>query len=74
MSRIGLFSSKADKLLAQHFDRMGVDRVWHRVLKDAVQACEAGDYFEPLFTAAGPQAARTLVALYKLETFVGKHE
>lgn len=64
------FRSKADKLLRQHLERIGVDKFWLGSAKQAVRYCEAGAYFEPVLTAAGPIAARTAVAILKLESFV----
>ena len=37
---------------------------------DAIRYCEQGEYFQPVFSVAGPAPARSVVALMRLEPYV----
>jgi hypothetical protein len=57
-------------VLRGHLERLGVSAFWLRSALDAIHHCEQGDYFQPVFSVAGPAPARSVVALMKLEPFV----
>lgn len=65
-----LFRSRATALVEQHLERKGIDEVWWPSAKAAIAHCEQRQWFEPVFTASGPVAARSVVALLELEPFV----
>jgi hypothetical protein len=53
-----------------HLERLGVSSFWLRSALDAIHHCEQGDFFQPVFSVAGPAPARSVVALMRLEPFV----
>jgi hypothetical protein len=61
---------KTEELLGGHLERLGVSPVWLESAKDAIRYCEKGQYFQPIFSAAGPAPARSVIALMRLEPFV----
>src|SRR4051812_30449257 len=65
-----LFRSKSNDLLEQHLVRVGVDQIWWPQARVAISNCEARRWFEPVLSAAGPIASRTVVAAMALEPFV----
>lgn len=65
-----LFKSRATGLIEQHLEGLGIDPVWWPGVKTAIQLCEQKQWFETVFTAAGPAPARSVAALLKLEPFV----
>jgi hypothetical protein len=69
---VGLFKrrSKTEELLGGHLERLGVSPVWLESAKDAIRYCEQGEYFQPIFSVAGPAPARSVIALMRLEPFV----
>jgi len=56
--------------LRQHLERLGVSEAWLPSAEAAISHCERGEYFEPVFSVAGPAPARSVVALMRLEPFV----
>jgi len=71
-SPLSLFRRRTtlDEALRGHLERLGVSSFWLRSALDAIHHCEEGDFFQPVFSAAGPAPARSVVALMKLEPFV----
>ena len=69
---MGLFKRrvKTEELLGGHLDRLGVSAVWLQSAKDAIRYCERAEYFQPVFSVAGPAPARSVIALMRLEPFV----
>jgi hypothetical protein len=69
---VSRFRRKAslEEALRGHLERLGLSPFWLPSATDAVRACERGDYFQPVFSVAGPAPARSVVALMKLEPFV----
>jgi hypothetical protein len=69
---VGLFRrrTKLEKVLPEHLERLGVSSFWLRSALDAIHYCELGDFFQPVFSVAGPAPARSVVALMRLEPFV----
>ena len=69
---MGLFKrgTKTEELLGGHLERLGVAPVWLQSAKDAIEYCERAEYFQPVFSVAGPAPARSVVALMRLEPFV----
>lgn len=69
---MGLFKRriKTEELLRGHLARLGVSPVWLQSAKDAIHYCEKGEYFQPVFSVAGPAPARSVIALMALEPFV----
>jgi len=70
---VGLFKRRAaatDELLRGHLERLGVSPFWLRSALDAIRFCEQGEYFQPVFSVAGPAPARSVVALMRLEPYV----
>jgi hypothetical protein len=69
---VGLFKRrmKTEELLTGHLERLGVSPVWLQSAKDAIRDCEKGEYFQPVFSVAGPAPARSVIALMRLEPFV----
>jgi hypothetical protein len=59
-----------EELLGGHLERLGVSPVWLQSAKDAIGYCEKAEYFQPVFSVAGPAPARSVVALMRLEPFV----
>jgi hypothetical protein len=57
-------------VLRGHLERLGVPSFWLRSALDAIHHCEQGDFFQPVFSVAGPAPARSVVALMRLEPFV----
>jgi hypothetical protein len=60
----------ADDLLRGHLERLGVSPFWLRSALDAIRYCEQGEYFQPVFSVAGPAPARSVIALLRLEPYV----
>lgn len=69
---VGVFKRrmKTEELVRGHLERLGVADVWLQSAKDAIQYCEKGEYFQPIFSVAGPAPARSVLALMRLEPFV----
>jgi hypothetical protein len=69
---VGLFRrrTKIEELVRGHLERLGVSPFWLRSALDAIRYCEQGEYFQPVFSVAGPAPARSVVALMNLEPFV----
>ena len=69
---MGLFRrrTKLEDVLRAHLERLGVSSFWLRSALDAIHYCEQGDFFQPVFSVAGPAPARSVVALMRLEPFV----
>lgn len=69
---MGLFRRRTtlEEVLRGHLERLGVSSFWLRSALDAIHYCEQGDFFQPVFSAAGPAPARSVVALMRLEPFV----
>jgi hypothetical protein len=69
---VGLFKRRTsvEELVRGHLDRLGVSPFWFRSALDAIRYCERGEYFQPVFSVAGPAPARSVVALMNLEPFV----
>jgi hypothetical protein len=69
---VGLFKRrmKTEELLGGHLERLGVSAVWLQSAKDAIRYCERAEYFQPVFSVAGPAPARSVIALMRLEPFV----
>jgi hypothetical protein len=69
---VGLFRRRIrlEEVLRGHLERLGVSSFWLRSALDAIRHCEQGDFFQPVFSVAGPAPARSVVALMKLEPFV----
>ena len=69
---VGLFSrrTRLEDVLREHLERLGVSSFWLRSALDAIHYCEQGDFFQPVFSVAGPAPARSVVALMRLEPFV----
>lgn len=69
---MGLFKRRAgaDDLLRGHLERLGVSPFWLRSALDAIRYCEQGEYFQPVFSVAGPAPARSVIALMRLEPYV----
>jgi hypothetical protein len=63
---------RTEDLIRAHLDRLAISPVWLQSALDAIRFCERGEYFQPIFSAAGPAPARSVVALMKLEPFVGR--
>ncbi|MCA1706797.1 MAG: hypothetical protein LC808_27470 [Actinobacteria bacterium] len=59
-----------EELLRGHLERVGVSPFWLRSALDAIRYCERGEYFQPVFSVAGPAPARSVIALMRLEPFV----
>ena len=57
-------------MLREHLERLDVSSFWLRSALDAIHFCEQGDFFQPVFSVAGPAPARSVVALMRLEPFV----
>lgn len=57
-------------MLRAHLERLGVSSFWLRSALDAIHHCEQGDFFQPVFSVAGPAPARSVIALMRLEPFV----
>ena len=62
--------AKLDEVLRAHLERLEVSSFWLRSALDAIRYCEQGDFFQPVFSVAGPAPARSVVALLRLEPFV----
>lgn len=71
-ARVGLFRRRTstEELVRGHLERLGVSVFWLRSALDAIRYCERGQYFEPVFSVAGPAPARSVVALMNLEPFI----
>jgi hypothetical protein len=71
-ARVGLFRRRTnvEELVRGHLERLGVSPFWFRSALDAIRYCEQGEYFQPVFSVAGPAPARSVVALMNLEPFV----
>jgi hypothetical protein len=71
-ARVSLFRRRTstEELVRGHLDRLGVSPFWFRSAVDAIRYCEQGEYFQPVFSVAGPAPARSVVALMNLEPFV----
>ena len=69
---VGLFSrrTRLEDVLREHLERLDVSSFWLRSALDAIHYCEQGDFFQPVFSVAGPAPARSVVALMRLEPFV----
>ncbi len=69
---VRLFRRKAslDEALRGHLERSGLSPFWLPSALDAIRSCEQGEYFQPVFSVAGPAPARSVVALMKLEPYV----
>lgn len=69
---VGLFRRRTniEDLVRGHLERLGVSPFWFRSALDAIHYCEQGEYFQPVFSVAGPAPARSVVALMNLEPFV----
>jgi hypothetical protein len=69
---VGLFRRRTglEEVLRGHLERLGVSSFWLRSALDAIRYCEQGEFFQPVFSAAGPAPARSVVALMRLEPFV----
>ena len=69
---MGLFKRRvaADDLIRGHLERLGVSPFWLRSALDAIRYCEQGEYFQPVFSVAGPAPARSVIALLRLEPYV----
>jgi hypothetical protein len=59
-----------EELLRGHLKRLGVSAAWLPSARDAIRCCEERDYFQPVFSVAGPAPARSVIALMRLEPFV----
>ena len=64
--------TETEELLRGHLERLGLPPVWLQSAKDAIGYCEKGEYFQPVFSVAGPAPARSVIALMQLEPFVGR--
>src|SRR5829696_9048323 len=62
--------TRPEEVLREHLQRLGVSSFWLRSALDAIHYCEQGDFFQPVFSVAGPAPARSVVALMRLEPFV----
>jgi hypothetical protein len=62
--------TRTEDVVRAHLETLGVAPFWLRSALDAIRYCEQGDYFEPVFSAAGPAPARSVVALMRLEPFL----
>lgn len=71
-ARVGLLRRRTsvEGLVRAHLERLGISPFWLRSALDAVRYCEQGEYFQPVFSVAGPAPARSVVALMRLEPFV----
>jgi hypothetical protein len=58
------------ELLRGHLQRLGISAAWLPSARDAIRYCEERDYFQPVFSVAGPAPARSVIALMRLEPFV----
>jgi len=69
---VGLFRRRTglEEVLRGHLERLGVSPFWLRSALDAIRYCEQGEFFQPVFSAAGPAPARSVVVLMRLEPFV----
>ena len=69
---MGLFRRRTslEEVLRGHLERLGISSFWLRSALDAIRYCERGDFFQPVFSVAGPAPARSVVALMKLEPYV----
>jgi hypothetical protein len=69
---VGLFRRRTslEKVLRGHLERLGVSSFWLHSALDAIHHCEEGDFFQPVFSVAGPAPARSVVALMRLEPFM----
>jgi hypothetical protein len=69
---VGIFRrrTRVEDVLQEHLERLGVSSFWLRSALDAIHYCEQGDFFQPVFSVAGPAPARSVVALMRLEPFV----
>jgi hypothetical protein len=72
LARVRLFNrtTRKEDLLRAHLERLGVSSVWLPSARDAIRYCEKGEYFQPVFSVAGPAPARSVVALMRLQPFV----
>lgn len=72
LARVRLFKRRTRKedLLRGHLERLGVSPAWLPSARDAIRYCEEGQYFQPVFSVAGPAPARSVVALMRLQPFV----
>jgi hypothetical protein len=72
LARVRLFKrgTRKEDLLRGHLERLGVSPAWLPSARDAIRYCEEGDYFQPVFSVAGPAPARSVVALMRLQPFV----
>lgn len=72
LTRVRLFKrgTRKEDLLRGHLERLGVSPAWLPSARDAIRYCEEGDYFQPVFSVAGPAPARSVVALMRLQPFV----
>lgn len=72
LARVRLFKRRTRKedLLRGHLERLGVSPAWLPSASDAIRYCEEGEYFQPVFSVAGPAPARSVVALMRLQPFV----
>ena len=72
IARVGLFRRRTnvEELVRGHLERLGVSPFWFRSALDAIRYCEQGEYFQPVFSVAGPAPARSVVALMNLDPFV----
>jgi hypothetical protein len=62
--------TRTEELIRGHLERLGISPVWLRSALDAIRFCDQGEYFQPVFSAAGPAPARSVIALMRLEPFV----
>src|SRR4029079_19469540 len=69
---VGIFrrSPRLEDVLQGHLERLGVSSSWLPSALDTIRYCEQGDFFQPVFSVAGPAPARSVVALMRLEPFV----
>jgi hypothetical protein len=69
---LGLFKrrKKGEEVLRGHLERLKVSPFWLQSALDAIDHCERGEYFQPVFSVAGPAPARSVVALMRLEPFL----
>jgi hypothetical protein len=72
LARVRLFNrgTRKEDLLRAHLERLGVSSIWLPSARDAIRYCEKGEYFQPVFSVAGPAPARSVVALMRLQPFV----
>jgi hypothetical protein len=72
LARVRLFNrrTRREALLREHLERLGVSPAWLPSAREAIRYCEQGEYFQPVFSVAGPAPARSVVALMRLQPFV----